>query len=516
MQRAVASLRSAAAAAAAASSPSASASASVRRAAAVSAASGQVRSALAVAAAWRIGGGGAPSRGMHWRSAHGAQYQRAPVFTRTAATATMPQQHSEQRPMHCAAAAGAAGATTTAASAPAVSASATTGTSTAPVVDAANGAGAGTGGGFDVPVPEVELTSFAPALNPDNPLTMLPELMQEGLLWLHNTTALPWWGCIMLLTVTARTLLFPLAISQFRASAGQQLAQPELHALDDEFAKVQAAYAKVGQMVPMHVNAEQQARRSAIMKKNGASLMGTLKMALVQVPLFMSFFWGMRSMAHVDPSFCWGGVQLGPFDWTNLAELDPTYVLPFVNAAVQLTVARLNSENAPANMKKFTYAMVAFSLLFTVTQVPVGVLVYWITQNIFIVIQGQILRQESVKKRFNIPIINLTPEQKAENAARQAAQMSKLMDMFKGNKGKSTAASAAPATVSHAPSSNPFAMRGATPSPEASAAAAEALSSKGTSKAAAFYGAAGASTAGGAGGGRHQRGQTQQRPTKKR
>jgi YidC/Oxa1 family membrane protein insertase len=514
MQRAVASLRSAAAAAA--SSPSASASA-VRRAAAVSAASGQVRSALALAAAWRIGGGGAPSRGMHWRSAHGAQYQRAPVFTRTAA-ATMPQQHSEQRPMHCAAAAGAAGATTTAASAPATTASVT-----GPVVDASAGAGAagsgsgaGTGVGFDVPVPEVELTSFAPALNPDNPLTMLPELMQQGLLWLHNTTALPWWGCIMLLTVTARTLLFPLAISQFRASAGQQLAQPELHALDDEFAKVQAAYAKVGQMVPMHVNAEQQARRSAIMKKNGASLMGTLRMALVQVPLFMSFFWGMRSMAHVDPSFCWGGVQLGPFDWTNLAELDPTYVLPFVNAAVQLTVARLNSENAPANMKKFTYAMVAFSLLFTVTQVPVGVLVYWITQNIFIVIQGQILRQESVRRRFNIPIINLTPEQKAENAARQAAQMSKLMDMFKGNKGKSTAASAAPATVSHAPSSNPFAMRGATPSPEASAAAAEALRSKGSasSKAAAFYGAS--TAAGGAGGGRHQRGQTQQRPTKKR
>jgi len=344
-------------------------------------------------------------------------------------------------------------------------------------------------------VAEVELTSFAPPLNPENPLTMLPELLQHALVLVHDTTGLPWWASIIVLTVSVRAALFPIAVSQTKNAAGQQMAQPELAALDDEMMKVNAAYQKLGQAVPLNVTQDHRARRSGIMKKHGVSMAGMFKNALIQMPVFMSFYWAIRSMAHVDPTFCVGGFGLGSFDWSNLAELDGTYVLPLVNAAFQLVSAKLNSENAPAAMKKFVYVMVGVGLLFSTTQAPVGVLLYWSAQNAFIIAQGQLLKRDAVRKRLGIPIVTLSDQQKADQQKRQAEQMNKLWGMVRGQKAEPPASSVA--------ATNPFAAKSAytPPSAETAAAAAAALgNTQQQSKAAAFYGNTGSSSSGGRGG----------------
>lgn len=68
-----------------------------------------------------------------------------------------------------------------------------------------------------------------------------------------------------------------------------------------------------------------------------------LMLPLIQMPLFISFFFALRGMAAAGlPDFTTGGIAW----FTNLSVPDPTYVLPIVSAAATLAVLQVRSSPA--------------------------------------------------------------------------------------------------------------------------------------------------------------------------
>ncbi len=196
-------------------------------------------------------------------------------------------------------------------------------------------------------------------------------------------------------------------------------------------------------------------------------------------------------MAHVDPSFCLGGFEILGFSWMNLAELDPTWILPVINGLGMVATILLNSENQPGQMKKFMLCLAGASVLFTASAVPSGVLLYWITQNIFLTIQGQILKRPTVRRFFNIPLLPvLSEQQKAEAKAKAEAQLTQAWNLVKG---KGMNPQTANQAQTNAPATNPFAAPSNAAPPtaaqaQAAAATLAAASNAGkTSPAASFY-----------------------------
>ena len=305
-----------------------------------------------------------------------------------------------------------------------------------------------------------ELTSFAGPLDPDSYWHTLPRLAQTALEHVHSLTGLPWWASILVLTLGLRLAIVPLSVGQARATTANAIMRPELAKLSEERQTLEAAYAKVKQPMPKEVAAGHAKKMQALFKQYKTNPLSVLKMPVVTAPIFISMFWGLRSFAHVDPTFCTGGI--GP--WVNLAELDPTYVLPVLNGALMMLTVHLNSESmqqpgtAAATMKKVMYGVAIMTVPFTATQMPVAVLMYWLCTNLFVLVLGRLLKWQPVRDIFSIPPMPVQKDEMDKQFADLRARWAKA---------------SAPDAASNATATHPFAANAAaTPALSAAAAAA--------------------------------------------
>ena len=148
-----------------------------------------------------------------------------------------------------------------------------------------------------------------------------PGLLQSLLEFLHVNVHLPWWVAIATATVALRLSLFPLAVRMQRDAAKIANLNPTAAKIHETM----AAYKRIGNQLAA---AEEGAKLLAIYKKHGVNPAATMLMIpMIQVPLFVSFFWAIRGMAELPlESMKTGGI----YWFTDLTVPDPTYVLPLM------------------------------------------------------------------------------------------------------------------------------------------------------------------------------------------
>lgn len=155
--------------------------------------------------------------------------------------------------------------------------------------------------------------------------------VQGALEWVHLTTGLPWWATIGATVIIVRMTLFPLMVRGISNNARLATIQPRLMANIATLKKAQ----KDGDTVK--VQKLQMETRQLFMDNDCGPLRGLI-LPLVQMPLFVSFFFALRGMANAGlPDFATGGVAW----FTNLSVPDPTYILPVISAAATLAVLQV-------------------------------------------------------------------------------------------------------------------------------------------------------------------------------
>ena len=208
---------------------------------------------------------------------------------------------------------------------------------------------------------------------------------------MHDVTGLPWWVTIVMVMVALRTALLPFNIKTMEHTTRLALAKPELEALQAELA--------AGVTPAQQAAAAERAR--AVYKKHGIQLKYTMTPFLIQMPVFVSFFFALRGMAESFPSFATGGAAW----FTNLAAPDPTYALPVATAATMLATIELGGDSGTeqtARMKNIMRGMAALSVPVTLGM-PNGLFVYWITSNLFSLAQTGALKLDAVRAAVGIP-----------------------------------------------------------------------------------------------------------------
>ncbi len=151
-------------------------------------------------------------------------------------------------------------------------------------------------------------------------------LIQSSMDWIHVHTGLPWWASILTCTVILRTALLPIAIKMQANTARMNNIRPETEKL---MAKIK------------HHNRFGHHNQTAIANNKLLDLYrehncSPLKLALapfIQIPIFISFFIGLRRMAAAPIESMKTG---GALWFTDLTEVDPYYVLPFCSCALLL------------------------------------------------------------------------------------------------------------------------------------------------------------------------------------
>ncbi|XP_025834574.1 mitochondrial inner membrane protein OXA1L-like [Agrilus planipennis] len=134
---------------------------------------------------------------------------------------------------------------------------------------------------------------------------------------------------------------------------------------------------------------------------------------LAQMPLFISFFMGLRQMANVPVD----SLREGGMLWfTDLTLPDQYYGLPLITSftlwvtiEVGTDAGKLSSQNLQT-MKYILRAVPVLILPFTVN-FPAAILCYWASSNFISLIQVGILRIPTIRDYFKIePLVNHKPE----------------------------------------------------------------------------------------------------------
>lgn len=211
----------------------------------------------------------------------------------------------------------------------------------------------------------------------------------------HIMGDIPYWGAIAGLTVALRVFLLPVAIKTVQNAARMAALRPDMQ-------RVQDAFTKNPNQNENAVRLKFQTEMKALFKKHKVNPFQAMMMPLIQLPLFLTFFFGLQSMAEFFPLFSQGGTLW----FTNLSAADPYLILPLYNAASFLLMIEMGADGVQTQdqttfknvMRGMAVAMVPLTM-----NMPAGVFVYWSCNNTISIVQTAALKTAALRSMFDIP-----------------------------------------------------------------------------------------------------------------
>lgn len=212
----------------------------------------------------------------------------------------------------------------------------------------------------------------------------------------HDVTGLPWWLAIAASTIAIRSLLLPVTLMTMRNSARMSALKPDI----EEKREVVMEAVRSGDRP---LAAERQKEMQEFMRTAGVTPLKVLAGPLVQFPVFISFFVGLRRLSQADPTFATGGAMW----FVDLAVKDPTFVLPVICGASLVTMTELGGDTGSTQMsKEMRMGMRAIALLSVPMTYwfPSAVFCYWIPNNVFSILLGAALRTKPTRQMLGLNV----------------------------------------------------------------------------------------------------------------
>jgi YidC/Oxa1 family membrane protein insertase len=205
----------------------------------------------------------------------------------------------------------------------------------------------------------------------------LIDVANSVLTFFHDDIGVSWGISIILLTIVTRLAILPLSLKQIRSMRALQAHQPEIK-------KIQEKYKDDRQ--------RQQREMMAFYQENKINPFASCVPLLLQLPVFMSLFYLLRSdefsqelAASGDPSFL--GVTLD--EKATGAALIILIALYFVTMVGSTSIMAASAEG---NQRLMMYALPVFFTPFVIG-FPAGLVVYWITTNLWTMGQQWVVKQ---------------------------------------------------------------------------------------------------------------------------
>lgn len=220
----------------------------------------------------------------------------------------------------------------------------------------------------------------------------------QGLLeYMHVDVGLPWWGAIVVGTVIARLMVFPVIVKGQREAAKLNNVMPELNKLTQRMNEAKQSGNKFE-------FAKAYSDLAMFQKKKDVNPLRGFLVPMVQMPVFVSFFIALRKMAYLPvPSMQTGGTLWFP----DLTIADPLFLLPLAVTGSMFFIIELGAESGVDNPNlkamKTVFRIMPFVILPLTINFPTAVFTYWLTSNTFSLCQVALLRLPAVRQKLRIP-----------------------------------------------------------------------------------------------------------------
>jgi YidC/Oxa1 family membrane protein insertase len=214
-------------------------------------------------------------------------------------------------------------------------------------------------------------------------LTPVEDVLTSVLEWFHNTAGLPWAWSIVALVVCVRILLVPVTVRQIHSMQNLQMHAPEMKEIQQRW---------------KHDKQRQNEELMKFYKENKINPAAACLPMLFQAPIFIALYFTLRDFEKevaLLPQY--KGDSLDFLGLVNITEptkdaWGPLLLLIYVASQVTSTYFMSASATMPKAQRYLFFAL-PFVFIPVVINFPSGLMVYWMTTNLWTTGQGVVTRR---------------------------------------------------------------------------------------------------------------------------
>ncbi len=210
-------------------------------------------------------------------------------------------------------------------------------------------------------------------------LTPIEDLLTSLLTWFHDSLGLPWAWAIVALVIMVRMLLVPISVRQIHSMQNLQAHAPEMKEIQQRW---------------KHDKQRQNEELMKFYRENKINPAASCLPIVLQIPIFISLFYVLRDFEkEIFPKFPESSLQfLGLVDITEPTKDGWGPLLLVVYVASQLTSSYFMSATMQKSQRILMLVLPIVFIPF-ILNFPSGLMVYWLTTNLWTTGQGIVTRQ---------------------------------------------------------------------------------------------------------------------------
>ena len=243
-----------------------------------------------------------------------------------------------------------------------------------------------------------------------SPLSPIEDLLRHVLFWLHDSVSLPWAWAIVALTIMVRVLLVPLTVRQIHSMQNLQRHAPQMKEIQKKYKTDKK---------------RQQEELMKFYKENNINPAASCLPLVAQFPVFIALYFVLRNFSKHPPGGQ-GAVDTGQFSWfghhfvpditAHASAHWSGYLLLVVYVASQL-ISTLLMSTTMEKSQRILMMILPLGFVTFLVNFPVGLVIYWVTTNLWTVGQGLITRRLMPRPQVPEKRSSRTPPKEVATAA---------------------------------------------------------------------------------------------------
>ncbi len=207
-------------------------------------------------------------------------------------------------------------------------------------------------------------------------ISQLEDVMRHILAFFHSNLGLTWAWSIVVTTVVVRMILVPLTIRQIHSMQSLQKHAPEMKRIQQKY---------------KHDKPKQNEELMKFYKENQINPAASCLPMLLQLPVFIALYYTLRNGIN------FGTTDLGFLHFIPDITAKTTahwggYVLLVVYVASQMASGLFMAPTAQKS-QRMVFMLMPLVFVFVIAHFPAGLVLYWVTTNLWTVGQGLITRR---------------------------------------------------------------------------------------------------------------------------
>lgn len=209
-------------------------------------------------------------------------------------------------------------------------------------------------------------------------MDFLSNIVQQVITFLYGLTnmlGVPSYGlAIVIMTIIVKLILYPLTKKQIESTKAMMSIQPKMK-------EIQEKYKDDKQRLNMEL--------ANLYKNEGVNPLAGCLPLLVQMPIMIGIFYGIRDFSYAGPSnFLW---------MESISNPDPMYILPILSALTTFIQSKQTMLDTSSPQNKIMLYFMPLFIGYISLNFPAGLVIYWVVMNIMQIGQQALMNKAAGK-----------------------------------------------------------------------------------------------------------------------